>query len=105
MLYQLPTGKVIRITVEQYLDLTDDDIAYLCNPANNHGTHVGSLWTGSVLKNRKEKPTNTPTSDDDIHSTTEDDEVIQTNSYQEEEYLEDFPEVGEDIVDESTELD
>ena len=28
MLYQLPNGKVIYITIEQYLDLTDLDIQY-----------------------------------------------------------------------------
>ena len=29
MLYQLPNGKVIHLTVEQYLDLTDLDIQHL----------------------------------------------------------------------------
>ena len=39
MLYNLPNGKTIYLTIEQYLNLTDDDIQYLmsinagCNPS------------------------------------------------------------------------
>ena len=29
MLYQLPNGKVVFLTIEEYLDLTDEDIQYL----------------------------------------------------------------------------
>jgi len=106
MLYQLPNGKVIRISTEQYLDLTDDDIAYLCNPGNNHGVHINSLWTGSVLKsNKKKKEIQAPTDDDHIISTSDDEESFYNNHTQTEEYLDDYPEAGEDIVDESTELD
>jgi len=58
MIYQLPNGKIVFISVEQYLDLSDDDINYLCNPANNHGNYPGSLWTGSTIskKTRSENP-------------------------------------------------
>ena len=29
MLYQLPNGKIIFLTIEQFLDLTDEDIQYM----------------------------------------------------------------------------
>ena len=50
MLYSLPTGKVIELSVEQYLDLTDEELEYLIsinygeavenplNPLNFHYT-------------------------------------------------------------------
>lgn len=101
MLYQLPNGRVIRISVEQYLDLTDDDIAYLCNPANNIGAHVNSLWTGSILKRKKSKIEKS-LEDTSIDHTPESEEIITANvGYFEEEYLEDLPDM-DDIADEST---
>jgi hypothetical protein len=54
MQYQLPTGKVINITIEQYLNLTDFDIQYFV--ASNSGEVMSNPFTGSALTtNVKEK--------------------------------------------------
>lgn len=47
MLYQLPNGKVIEITVDQYLRLTDDEIQELV--AYNFGDVVDNPFFGSAL--------------------------------------------------------
>ena len=54
MIYQLPNGKVVYITLEEYLDLTDEDIQYLM--ALDFGEHIRDPFSGSaVKKNTKEK--------------------------------------------------
>jgi hypothetical protein len=54
MLYQLPNGKVVFLTIEEYLDLTDEDIQYLM--ALDFGEHIRDPFSGSaVKKNTKEK--------------------------------------------------
>lgn len=47
MLYQLPNGRTIEMSVEQYLDMTDDDFEYLI--AHNYGDELEDPWFGSVL--------------------------------------------------------
>jgi hypothetical protein len=47
MLYQLPNGKVIEITIEQYLRLTDDELQELL--AYNMGDVVDNPFFGSAL--------------------------------------------------------
>jgi len=52
MQYQLPNGKVINLTIEEYLNLTDDDIQFLI--AYNYGDTITDPFTGSTLnKNKK----------------------------------------------------
>lgn len=53
MLYQLPNGKVVNITVEDYLNLTDEDIQALV--ALNFGEYATSYWFGSCI-NQTEAP-------------------------------------------------
>jgi hypothetical protein len=53
MMYQLPNGKVIHLTVEQYLDLTDNDMQYLMSM--NAGEYTNSPFTGSVLRSSKKQ--------------------------------------------------
>lgn len=54
MLYQLPNGKVISISVEQYLDMTDQDIQDLM--AGNCGDYPESQWQDSAIgKGRRAK--------------------------------------------------
>jgi hypothetical protein len=48
MLYQLPNGKVISITIEEYISLTDEDVQDLV--ALNLGKHPTSHWHGSAIK-------------------------------------------------------
>jgi hypothetical protein len=47
MLYQLPTGKVIEISTEQYLDMTDGDLEYFI--AHNIGEHVENPFFASTI--------------------------------------------------------
>jgi len=54
MLYQLPNGKVIYLTVEQYLELTDLDVQYLMSI--DYGDHIVNPFTDSAIDiNTKEK--------------------------------------------------
>ena len=54
MQYQLPSGKVIFLTIDQYLDLTDEDIQYLMSI--DAGEHALNPFTDSaVVENTKEK--------------------------------------------------
>lgn len=47
MLYQLPNGKVIEMSTEQYLEMTDEDFEYLM--AYNYGDVQEDPWFGSIL--------------------------------------------------------
>jgi hypothetical protein len=47
MLYQLPNGKTIWLSIEQFLQLTDDDIRQLI--AANAGAVITSPFLGSTL--------------------------------------------------------
>lgn len=55
MIYQLPNGKIINITVEQYLEMTDADIEYLVSIDFGEYT-PRNPFRDSVIKNpEKEK--------------------------------------------------
>jgi hypothetical protein len=54
MNYQLPNGKVIYISIEEYLALTDADIQYLI--ALDYGEVITNPFSGSAV-DTKEKPT------------------------------------------------
>jgi hypothetical protein len=47
LLYQLPNGKVIEISTEQYLDMSDEELEYLI--AYNYGDVQENPWFGSVI--------------------------------------------------------
>ena len=51
MMYQLPTGKVIEISTEQFFSMTDEELEYLI--AFNYGDVVENPWQGSVLTNKR----------------------------------------------------
>lgn len=51
MLYQLPSGKVIEISVEDYLDMSDEDLEHII--ANNSGEAIDNPFFASIL----ERPT------------------------------------------------
>ena len=54
MQYQLPNGKVVHLSVEEFLDLTDEDIQYLMSI--DYVEHIRDPFTGSAVeKNTKEK--------------------------------------------------
>ena len=70
MLYQLPNGKVIYLTIDQFLELTDNDIQYMV--ALNFGDHVINPFTDSVIfKNLK--------LEDDEDKDEDDDDIIDTS--------------------------
>lgn len=47
MLYQLPNGKVIEMSSEQFIEMTDEELEYLI--AYNYGDSMEDPWFGSVL--------------------------------------------------------
>jgi hypothetical protein len=49
MQYQLPNGKVIHLSVEEFLDLTDEDIQYLMSI--DYGEHIRDPFAGSAVEN------------------------------------------------------
>ena len=51
MLYQLPNGKVVHLSIEEFLDLTDEDIQYLMSI--DYGEHIRDPFTGSAVENNK----------------------------------------------------
>jgi len=54
MIYQLPNGKIIHLSIEEYLSLTEEDIQYLISL--DYGEHIRDPFSGSaVKKNSKEK--------------------------------------------------
>jgi hypothetical protein len=54
MQYQLPNGRVINITIEQYLSMSDNDIQYMI--CTNAGESIHNPFTGSALdENSTEK--------------------------------------------------
>ena len=52
MIYQLPNGKTIYLTVEQFLELSDNDIQYMISI--DYGEYIPNPFTGSSV-NQKEK--------------------------------------------------
>jgi hypothetical protein len=48
MQYQLPNGKVIHLSIEEYLDLTDEDVQYLMSI--DYGEHIRDPFTGSAVE-------------------------------------------------------
>lgn len=52
MLYQLPNGRVIELSTEQFFQMSDEELQYYV--AYNYGETVEDPWFGSVLS--KEAP-------------------------------------------------
>jgi hypothetical protein len=52
MLYQLPNGKTIYLTIEQFLELSDNDIQYMISI--DYGEYIPNPFTSSSV-NQKEK--------------------------------------------------
>jgi len=48
MLYNLPTGKVIELSLEQYLEMTDEEFEYLISI--NYGDAIENPFFGSILE-------------------------------------------------------
>ena len=63
MIYQLPNGKVIQITIDQYLDLTDEDIQYLMSI--NYGDYARSPWLDSAISRKNKRVSHDPDKHDE----------------------------------------
>jgi hypothetical protein len=91
MLYQLPNGKVISMTIDEYLDLTDYDIQFLMSI--NAGEYANSPWVGSAIRNsglRSNTSTNDKTMDYVDH---DEDKSHGDNPSTNEIYLDELPDV------------
>ena len=51
MYYQLPNGKTVYLTVEEYLDLTDQDIQYLMSL--DYGDAILNPFQGSAVEKQE----------------------------------------------------
>lgn len=75
MLYQLPNGKVVHLSIEEFLNLTDEDIQYLMSI--DFGEHIIDPFLGSAIeKNKREKFIDTeflPMEDYDLNDIASDD--------------------------------
>ena len=63
MLYQLPNGRTVYLSIEQYLDLTDEDIQALV--ATGSGEQPINPFFGSVLGS---PPSSSKSDDDDFYN-------------------------------------
>ncbi len=50
MIYQLPNGRIINMSLEQYLDLSDQDIQELNCLGNEYTSEVSDPFHNSALK-------------------------------------------------------
>jgi hypothetical protein len=53
MYYQLPTGKVVQMSIEDYLNLTHRDIQYLLSI--NAGEYIHNPWADSAISRIKKE--------------------------------------------------
>lgn len=54
MFFQLPTGKTIYLSIDEYLNLTDSDIQYLI--ATNSGDSIINPFMGSAVNRNSNEP-------------------------------------------------
>ena len=47
VIYQLPNGKIVWLTLEELLEITDEDISFLVSL--DYGESAANPWLGSVL--------------------------------------------------------
>lgn len=91
MIYQLPNGKIIHISVEEFLDLSDQDIQYMMSI--NAGDHAPSPFYGSVIKNPGAKDYS-PSYENDIDYTPDDEDRSHGDNPQGNEILlDEFPDI------------
>jgi hypothetical protein len=73
MIYQLPNGKVIEISTEQYLDMSDEELEYLI--AYNYGEIQENPWFGSVLSKSDNSSIDKPSISNDVSDLPIDDKL------------------------------
>jgi hypothetical protein len=53
MYYQLPNGKVVKLSLEEYLELTDADVQFLMSI--DYGDHIIDPFHGSAVERTSNK--------------------------------------------------
>lgn len=53
MYYQLPNGKVVKLSLEEYLELTDADVQFLMSI--DYGDHIIDPFHGSAVEKTSKK--------------------------------------------------
>jgi hypothetical protein len=53
MYYQLPSGKVVKMSLEEYLELTDADVQFLMSI--DYGDHIIDPFHGSAVEKTSKK--------------------------------------------------
>jgi hypothetical protein len=53
MYYQLPSGKVVKMSLEEYLELTDADVQFLMSI--DYGDHIIDPFHGSAVEKTSHK--------------------------------------------------
>lgn len=95
MIYQLPSGKIIYITTEQYLSMSDEELDALSS--QGYGEYARSPWTGSAISHRKKKTQEDQEDlDSSIDYTEESDELCREKPILNEEGPEEFPDTDFD---------
>jgi len=73
MLYQLPNGKCVYLTIEEYLNLTHEDIQFLM--AGDYGDHIVNPFKGSSIDSKSKSKNR----DFNEVASTEDEDIISDN--------------------------
>lgn len=94
VIYQLETGKIIYITVEQFLSLSDDELDSLSSM--NIGEYAKSPWVGSVIRDKKKPKADPEDIDTSIDYTEENEETGGEKPSINEEGPESFPDTPEE---------
>ena len=76
MIIQLKTGRIIHLTLDQYLDMSDEEFEFLNNPAYNIGNHPGSIWEGSQIERKRKKVEEGEEIDRSVDYSEEDEDIF-----------------------------
>ena len=94
MIYSLPNGKVIYLSIEQYLDMTDQDIQFLMSI--NAGEYSKGPWQGSSIRKPKKVVEEEEEIDTSIDYQYEDEDKIISNEIPLEEVINEVLEIPEE---------
>lgn len=97
MYYQLPNGKTIQLSIDQYLSMTDEDIQYLISV--DYGDTIISPFYGSAIKGKKRKKTDEEESfDKSLDYTPEDEDKSHGDNIPSDEIsLDDLPDLPDEL--------
>ena len=88
MIYQLPNGKAIYLTLEEFLDLTDADVQFLMSI--NAGNYITNPFFNSAIKKQKSEEVDEELEDFSSDCFTETDELNLNDSHIEDDYSDGF---------------